>query len=76
MFGLGFQGGGYDTHHVYGFAVTQKGAVLAFSDGFATQFGIGFSYRNQEIAAASPCRTLAQGSRRATRYVKATKNRT
>ena len=25
--------GGYDTHHVYGFAVTKKGTVLAFSEG-------------------------------------------
>jgi sialidase-1 len=28
-----FKEGGYDTHHVYGFAVTQKGTVLAFSEG-------------------------------------------
>ena len=28
-----FKEGGYDTHHVYGFAVTKKGTVLAFSEG-------------------------------------------
>lgn len=28
----GFKEGGYDTHHVYGFAVTKKGTVLAFCD--------------------------------------------
>ncbi len=28
-----FKEGGYDTHHVYGFVVTQKGTVLAFSEG-------------------------------------------
>ena len=28
-----FKEGGYDTHHVYGFAVTQKGTVLAFTEG-------------------------------------------
>ena len=28
-----FKEGGYDTHHVYGFAVTQKETVLAFSEG-------------------------------------------
>ncbi len=26
-----FKEGGYDTHHVYGFAVTKKGTVLAFA---------------------------------------------
>ena len=28
-----FKEGGYDIHHVYGFAVTKKGTVLAFSEG-------------------------------------------
>jgi len=28
-----YKEGGYDTHHVYGFAVTKKGTVLAFSEG-------------------------------------------
>ena len=28
-----FKEGGYDTHHVYGFAVTKKGTVLAFTEG-------------------------------------------
>lgn len=28
-----FKEGGYDTHHVYGFVVTKKGTVLAFSEG-------------------------------------------
>ncbi|MCP4782683.1 MAG: exo-alpha-sialidase [Fuerstiella sp.] len=28
-----FKEGGYDTHHVYGFAVTREGTVLAFSEG-------------------------------------------
>lgn len=28
-----FKEGRYDTHHVYGFAVTKKGTVLAFSEG-------------------------------------------
>ena len=27
-----FKEGGYDTHHVYGFAVTKKGTVLAFAE--------------------------------------------
>ncbi len=28
-----YKEGGYDTHHVYGFAVTKQGTVLAFSEG-------------------------------------------
>jgi len=28
-----YKEGGYDTHHVYGFSVTKKGTVLAFSEG-------------------------------------------
>ena len=28
-----YKEGGYDAHHVYGFAVTKKGTVLAFSEG-------------------------------------------
>ena len=28
-----YKEGGYDTHHVYGFAVSKKGTVLAFTEG-------------------------------------------